>query len=274
MRLEHFRSIRVGIKLRNLHVFGAPVFALSNELASGSSLPKWSPRCRLGIHLGPSNEHAQNVCLVLNLNTGLVSPKYHCRFDDFFESVKFQSPKLTVPTTWKSLSKLTQVNTSTSWDLHENTEANPSSVQDTDDTHGESHLSIQTSNHFKQEKCIQDPPHCNQETTVENEPIACRTQGRLQQGQLVANEAIDDGELGESVADKEHTNYLSVQDRMRHPVAFLADMCEDIMYFAQAIKKPDRKQFVEAIVKEVNGQVENQNWELIKRSEVPTGEPI
>jgi hypothetical protein len=174
-RLEHFSSIRVGIKLRNLHVFGAPIFALSNELASGSSLPKWIPRCRLGIHLGPSNEHARNVFLVLNPNTGLVSPQYHCRFDDFFESVKLQSPELTVPTTWKSLLKLTQGNTSTSWDLHENTEANPSSVQDTDDTQGESHLSIQTSNHFEQEECNQDPPHCNQETTVENEPIACRT---------------------------------------------------------------------------------------------------
>jgi hypothetical protein len=29
------------------------------------------------------------------------------------------------------------------------------------------------------------------------------------------------------------------------------------MYFAQAIKQPDKKQFVEAIVKEVNGHVEN-----------------
>ncbi len=46
------------------------------------------------------------------------------------------------------------------------------------------------------------------------------------------------------------------------------------MYFAQEIKKPDRKQFVEAIVKEVNGRVENQNWKLIKRREVPVGEPI
>ena len=61
---------------------------------------------------------------------------------------------------------------------------------------------------------------------------------------------------------------------MRHPVAFLAEMCGDIMYFAQAIKQPDRKQFVDAIVKEVNGHVENLNWELIKRSEVPVGEPI
>ena len=84
---------------------------------------------------------------------------------------------------------------------------------------------------------------------MENEPIARRTRGRLQQGEVVASEAIDDGELGESVADKEHTSHLSVQERMRHPIAFLAEMCGDIMYFAQAIKQPDRKQFVEAIVK-------------------------
>ena len=61
---------------------------------------------------------------------------------------------------------------------------------------------------------------------------------------------------------------------MRHPVAFLAEMCGDVMYFDQAIRQPDGKQFVEAIVKEVNGHVDNQNWRLIKRSEVPEGEPI
>ena len=47
------------------------------------------------------------------------------------------------------------------------------------------------------------------------------------------------------------------------------------MYFSQAIKQSDRKQFVDAIFKEVNGHVENQNWKLIKRSKVPVlGEPI
>ena len=54
----------------------------------------------------------------------------------------------------------------------------------------------------------------NQETSEVNEPIARRTRGKLKQGEVVANEAIDDGELGESVADKEHTSHLSVQDRM------------------------------------------------------------
>ena len=201
-RLENFSSIRVGIKMRKLHVFGAPVFALSNELELGSSLPKWSPRCRLGIHLGPSNEHARNVFLVLNPNTGLVSPKYHCRFDDFFESAKFQSPELTIPTTWQSLSKLTQGSTSSSWEPHENTEANSSNASGANDTQGEAHLSIPTSDHLEQKECSQAPPHSTQEVTVEDEPIAHWTWGRIQQEQFVADEATDDGELGESAADQ------------------------------------------------------------------------
>jgi hypothetical protein len=165
----------VGIKLRNLHVFGVPVFALSNELASGSSLPKWSPRCRLGIHLGPSNEHAQNVCLVLNPNTQLVSPQYHCWVDDLFESMKFQSPKLTVPTTWKSLSKLTWDNTSTPWEPQEDLEAKSSNASGADDTQGEADLFMPTSNHFEQNEHDQAPPHSTQEATVEDEPIARQT---------------------------------------------------------------------------------------------------
>ena len=80
-RMEAFILIRVGTKMKHLHTFGCPVFALQNELASGSSLPKWSPRARLGINLGPSPHHARNVYLVLNPHTGCVSPQFHCRFD-------------------------------------------------------------------------------------------------------------------------------------------------------------------------------------------------
>jgi hypothetical protein len=59
LQLEQFSSIRVGIRLQKLHVFGAPMFALSKKLGSGSSLPKWSLRCQLEIQICLSNEHAQ-----------------------------------------------------------------------------------------------------------------------------------------------------------------------------------------------------------------------
>ena len=35
---------------------------------------------------------------------------------------------------------------------------------------------------------------------------------------------------------------------MRQPVTFLAEMCRDVMYFAQAIRQPDGKKIMEAIV--------------------------
>jgi hypothetical protein len=36
--------------------------------------------------LGYSSKHALNVSLILNLQTGLVSPQYHCQYDDLFET--------------------------------------------------------------------------------------------------------------------------------------------------------------------------------------------
>jgi len=69
-----------------------------------------------------------------------------------------------------------------------------------------------------------------------------------------------------------HDEHPLLQERMRHPIAFLAEMVGDIMYYHQAIKLSDAPEFVEAIVKEVNGHVDNNSWVLIRRDEVPPGE--
>jgi hypothetical protein len=53
-RLELFSSIQVGCNMKHVHTFVCPVFALKNALASGKLLPRWSPRARLGLNLGPS----------------------------------------------------------------------------------------------------------------------------------------------------------------------------------------------------------------------------
>ncbi len=34
----------------------------------------------------------------------------------------------------------------------------------------------------------------------------------------------------------------------------------DIMYYHQALQQPDAKQFANAVVKEVNGHVDNNHW--------------
>jgi len=66
-----------------------------------------------------------------------------------------------------------------------------------------------------------------------------------------------------------HDWHLNLQERMANPIAFHAEMMGDIMYLHQALKQPDAPEFVKAVVKEVNGHIDNHNWELVPRSEVP-----
>ena len=44
---------------------------------------------------------------------------------------------------------------------------------------------------------------------------------------------------------------------MRNPIAFHAEMMGDFMYYHQALRQPDAKQFADAVVKEVNGHADN-----------------
>jgi hypothetical protein len=104
-RLERFSGISVGYCMKHNHTFGCPVFALQNDLAAGNKIPKWSPRARLGMNLGPSPSHARNVNLVLNLTTGLVSLQFHCRFDDFFETTHLSTRDVNVLSSWKQLTR-------------------------------------------------------------------------------------------------------------------------------------------------------------------------
>jgi hypothetical protein len=66
-----------------------------------------------------------------------------------------------------------------------------------------------------------------------------------------------------------HDAHLNLQEKMQNPVSFHAKMMGDIMHLHQALKQEDASQFVEAVVREINGHVENNHWELVKRDSVP-----
>jgi hypothetical protein len=71
-----------------------------------------------------------------------------------------------------------------------------------------------------------------------------------------------------------HDSHLNLQDRMRHSIAFLAEMMGDVMYLHQALRQPDSKEFVEAVIKKVIGHVDNNHWKLIPHTEVPEGTEV
>ena len=76
-----------GIELSRTHVFGCPVYVLDAALQDGQKIPKWNPRARLGLFLGFSNLHSSQVPMVLNVESGKISPQFHVIFDDKFETV-------------------------------------------------------------------------------------------------------------------------------------------------------------------------------------------
>eukprot|EP00957_Ditylum_brightwellii_P035023 2655505-Ditylum_brightwellii.AAC.1 len=64
---EKFSDICSVQTLTEQHTWGWPVYILNAHLQDKSgSVPKWDPRARLGIYLGPSSVHANNLHLVLS----------------------------------------------------------------------------------------------------------------------------------------------------------------------------------------------------------------
>jgi hypothetical protein len=106
-KLEFFSGIWVGSNMKVLHTLFCPVFALQNALAAGHSIPRWNPRARIGLNLGPSPTHARNIHLVLSLTTCLLSPQFHCRFDDFIKTCKHGASDASTQSTWQRLAGLT-----------------------------------------------------------------------------------------------------------------------------------------------------------------------
>jgi hypothetical protein len=69
--------------------------------------------------------------------------------------------------------------------------------------------------------------------------------------------------------NRAHNENLSLQDRMRHPIAFLSEMLGDVMHLHQALRQPDSRQFVDSVIKKNNGHVNQKHWEVTPRADVP-----
>lgn len=86
--LEKFGQVAVSPRVKHSHTFGSPVYVLDRQLPEGKSLPKWDQKSRVGLYLGSSPRHSRRVALVLNLQTGHVSPQFHVLFERRVRDVK------------------------------------------------------------------------------------------------------------------------------------------------------------------------------------------
>jgi hypothetical protein len=85
--IKLFSNMTIQPRLKHFHAFGCPTYRLNRGLQGGKSQPKWEQRAQPVIYLRSLPKHASSVALVLDLLTAHVSPQYHLKFDDLFETV-------------------------------------------------------------------------------------------------------------------------------------------------------------------------------------------
>ena len=84
-----FDNSAVDINQKHWKLFGCPVYILKAELLGTTGIhPKWDARSRAGMYLGQSQIHNRNVALVFYIHTGYVSPQFHVKFDETFQTIQ------------------------------------------------------------------------------------------------------------------------------------------------------------------------------------------
>ena len=83
--MEKFAGTTTYITLKSNHTSRCPVYVLDGRFQGNIyGIPMGEPLSRAGIFLGHSPFHAVPVALVINQETGNISPKFHVAFDDKF----------------------------------------------------------------------------------------------------------------------------------------------------------------------------------------------
>jgi hypothetical protein len=315
---QMFANTETPTMVRHFHPFGCPAYVLNDNLAAGKSIPKWHKKARLGVYLGRSPNHAQSIALILNLSTGLVSPQFHIKFDDLFETVKGMD---TYPNHWKVATH-----------FKKRGRGYPKqSIARGDQSAGNQPTSAtQGSNHAEADAEV-DPHHEPQQHTGEPPPLLdtgssvlrVRSEQQVEESMTAAApereadirrwsrrhkptrrliESQEQAKHGSAdmrayLANKSHpsdcvcssnegaTNdydtdiyhgedEYEIQRNMSDPIAFAASSDPDIMYLHEAMREPDKKQFVQAMIDEVTTHTERGHWKIIPITDVPTGTKI
>ncbi|KAG7363236.1 reverse transcriptase RNA-dependent DNA polymerase [Nitzschia inconspicua] len=226
----------------DFHTFGCPVFVLESDLQDGKKISKWEGRARLGVNLGPSPVHATNVSLVLNLETGHVSPQYHIVHDDTFETLSQMQP---VKSNWKRQCHFTDEPYDHS--IYRTADEGETATPRASTVHGHPNVSIQDPSVIVTSKGrTSKPPDWHRNFTALPAQIDPLEQHKY----------------------KETDQLRELED----PIVFAASTSPDIMYRHEAMQEPDAPQFREAMVKEVIDHLKNRHFVVIPRSQVPKDE--
>ena len=276
-------------KLRLFHSFGCPAFGLDNALQSGQGLPKWSARSRLGVYLGTSPNHTRSVALILNPRTGHVSPQFHVKFDDCFETIKAKSTSSDQhDPEWKYLSGFAV----SKWKKKQrqaaiSTDHPQGSLTDSYSPLPQVHpLDLpQTLEDVTQGQDM-DQPFADSSGTTEVSPMMPQPAPHQTKSARVIKETTPYHRSFGLVAweffldQSEQVKYpttisqYELQKKMDHPLAFVATTHPDILYAHEAMKAPDRQKFIDGMEPELSQHETRGSFVPVKKEDIPPGNKL
>jgi hypothetical protein len=278
--LELFSQVEVRPQVKFSHTFGSPVYVLDAKIQAGQTKPKWEHKARIGIYLGTSPRHSRKVALVLNLQTGLVSPQFHCQFDDLCDSLRPSAGNPVPQSKWQEKAGfvISDIPTGTVPDhgAHEKRQNQSSSGngQPPSRLNESAQAQVRASDDDNQPMQAQDDDSLMEESQHEEEPdppVVQTRSGRVVRRPKRLIEAVDSYFVSWEVY---HDEAYAMQDEMQDPISFAASNNPDIMSLNEAMAAPDKEEFRKAMHTEVDSHVDNDHWELMKRADLPANTEV
>jgi hypothetical protein len=287
--------------------FGCPVYVLSSAKQTTGIQNKWAERSKVGIYLGRSPQHAQSVALVLNLDTGLVSPQFHVTFDPTFQTMRKQLQNNLPLSQWQYKAGFVNKQDDTIILSTETTKRSAPLPQQAQAKVHQIPPKLRMQDNHPQAQDAQDPftstmwdtPISISETVDAETPNIRVSEGEQDQS-IEANPSesnpihriitalsaqVDHIRHHHSSYDNDNgIDLLSLEaispdaefdQYTNHPLlAMAASNDPDTLYYHKAMKAPDRNEFMKAMYDEVQSQLANNVYSLILRSLVPQGSKV
>jgi len=216
------------------------------------------------VYLGQSPQHAWDVSLVLNLETGLVSPQFHVKLDSNFQTLREKGARLPTSTWQIKCGFIQQPTKAVQWDPASEARPTdgmlsmqqPEGVQPAAPTNDELELATEAKDNQDVDLEPQELPPLQRSRHLHH-PVDRLTYAMA--AKLTHASPDCEGEL------------FCLEALFPDALAYTASKDPDTMYLHQAMKEPDKDKFISAMVEEMDAQLKGGNFLLILMSKVPKG---
>ncbi len=299
---QPFSGSEVATNPKHWKHFGCPVFVLDAALRSTARIHhKWKERSQLGIYLGRSPNHARSVALVLNPETGLVSPQFHIKFDSSFDTIKqLYGPASNHQSQWqlkaglvmdKPTAKEKQKESAKARkeykEVHEHVTKNTEKTGPTSERDGRDDQPQEMNDVAPTEKkaategrpgehSLARHPNMDNTTVAQQRRTPLRRSARERRGVQRLIEAMvteveqDTNSSGEIFSYQAMFPHDDDSDNIHDDIyAMKAKADPDTLYLHKAHEQPDWEEFAEAMEMKIEQQILHGVYSLCKRSEVP-----